>query len=228
MQTETILAAVAAFAFVAGSAPCHAETTNSVTVNNVAKKAQLELDANQKTRYHNIHYNFGHKWIPESVFKHSIHFRESLDGTDTEFPVQFGEYLVELWNDLWRGEPPETAAPGIEIIAVNTGTNATDKVNGFLITFPEPLQLPDNYFAFIFVDKNRSLRYLTYERTNPIFGGGESVAVLCGWHSNGGRANYGLIGGVTRDEFIEVLKPFLLKESPPAAIWNPTGGEIEY
>jgi len=222
MQNKSILAALAAFALVAGSAPCHAETTNAV-----AKADKLELTAQQKTRYHNIHYNYGHRLIPEFVFKYSIHVRESIEGSDTEFPEQFGKFLVGLWNDLWGAEPPEPVGLNSEIIGVGIGTNDTDRVNGFLITFPEPPQSPDNYFAFVFVDKNMNLRYLTYEKSISFGGGNDNFAVLCGWNPNGSRANYGLSGGITRDEFLAVLRPFLTKESPPLAAWNPSGGEVE-
>ena len=255
MFDNNIFAALAAFALVAGYAPCHAAVENSApaeismpaeTPAPVEKPAptgmleraaaaaaapapptQAEPTLGQKTRYHNIHYHFGHKLLPEFVYRHSINFRESIEGSDTEFPEGFGKFLIELWNGMWGDDPPKPVGLNSEIINVSTGTNATDKVSGFLITFPEPPQSPDNYFAFVFVDKNMNLRYLTYEKSISFGEGNDKTAVLCGWNPNGSRANYALSGGITRDEFITVLRPFLTKESPAIQAWNPSGGEVE-
>jgi len=187
---------------------------------------KLELTEEQTKRYHSVHYHFGHKNIPEFVFKHSVNFRESLDGSDEELEEYFGKYLVELWNGMWGKNPPEPVGLKSEIVGVGIGTNAADVVRGYLITFPEPPQSPDNYFAFVFVDKNHNLRYLTYEKSISFGDGDTQTAVLCGWNPNGSRANYGLSGGVTREQFLSLLKPFLKRESPPISAWNPSGGEV--
>jgi len=192
MRNTTIHAALAAIALVAVSSPSHGETGNDAPGADPVPPPppKLELTSNQKTRYHGIHYNFGHKLIPEFVYKYSVNFREALEGSDTEFPGQFSQFLTGLWNDMWGDEPPEPVGLASEIIRVGTGTNAADKVGGFLITFPEPPQSPDNYFAFVFVDKNHNLRYLTYEKSISFGAGNDQIAVLCGWNPNGSRANY--------------------------------------
>ena len=216
-------------ALAAISAPALAQETNTA-----AKAETKQLKTPGKEMMHSVHYSFGHRFIPKTAYQLSVNFREALDGTDTEFPAQFAEILTSSWTEMWESEGYE-APPGLslEVIVVGGGTNSpTAGAKGFLITFPEPPQLPDNHFAFIFVDKTRTLRYLTYEKTFSFekTPAGEPLkeAVLCGWNPDGSRANYGHKGAATRAAFIKILERFLPKETAPLALWNPSeGGEVQ-
>ena len=213
---------VIAFAIVAACTPCHAQETNAANT----RVPPLKLTEKQKERIHTVHYQFGHKQIPEFVYKHTVNFREALAGTDKEFAALFAEALTNIWNAAWSVK--ETVVPlGLKSELVELPIIANEpNVKGFLITFPEPPQYPDNYFAFIFVDRQKNLRYLTYERTLNYDQYEDGGAVLCGWNPDGSRANYNVFGGSSRGAFSKVLKIFLQSSEKGAEIkpkheWNP-------
>lgn len=192
----------ALFALVAGSGLCHA-----------APKFEDNL--------HNISYSLGHRFIPELVFKNTIQVRESIAGIDTDFPAEFNDVISNYWAGAWAmlgvEEAPEPLNLSAELIELQDRPGA----KGFLITFPEPPRTPDNHFAFVFVDKEMELRYLTYEMTMPDAKAAAPQAVLCGWNPDGSRYNLALRSGTTRDDFLKILAKYIDSTPMPIMTWNP-------
>ena len=224
---------VSAVAFVAVCALCHAQETNTAnkTVSPVIAPAKmpapaLVLTPAQKERYHSVHYSFGHKLIPEFVYKSTVDFRDTFAGASNGFKAEFAAALTNIWNAAWQTKdapvPVGLKSEFVELPVLKDAPN----VKGFLITFPEPPQTPDNHFAFIFIDRQKDLRYLTYEKSVALGASAEGGAVLCGWNPDGSRANYMVFGGSSRAAFSKVLIQFLKSsekgaEIKPSASWNP-------
>ena len=187
----------------------------------VAGAGLCNAELQSADRLHKISYDFGHRLIPETVFQNTVRIRESIAGSDTNFPAEFSATISNLWMGAWAmigvKEAPIPLNLNSELIDLPDGSGA----KGFLITFPEPPRTPDNHFAFVFVEKDMRLRYLTYEKKFQFADVELPQAVLCGWNPDGSRYNLMLFGGVTRAEFLKVLAEYLGAAPKPAVQWNP-------
>jgi len=188
-----------------------------------------------------LHYEFGHRLLPEIVFRNAgDEYRKLLQRTSEAPSDTVRDILLEAktlyFASHWKTHAKKLGATD-DNIPPPTGLSLTrselkNGVNVLIITFPTPQKSTENYYAAILVDSANTLRYITYEKfeltsdkidriSKQLKIPAEEVserfaAILCEWTPDRKHHNYQIIGTKDKAKFEETLNVLLEKKlSPP-------------
>ena len=133
-------------------------------------EGEPEKKENSKSRHDKIYY-FQHKVLPAILFASDSVFFADLTNGNYKI-INFAKDIVD-----------EDFAKAMDI-------QPASNIDAYTITFQEPAQVPECYYALIIKD-GTGYSYYTLERGIDMFETGEIPRVLCEWTKDEIHRNYG-------------------------------------
>ncbi|HZP59492.1 MAG TPA: hypothetical protein VFB27_04135 [Opitutaceae bacterium] len=132
-----------------------------------------------------------------------------------------------FYDDLAQGQTGQLVKAGAQVVgddfAAGIKVRKIDDPAGFLITFPQPKDMTECYFAAV-LKNGEQYRYVTLELTEDLLNDGTKTC-LCEWSPEGDHLNFGPRKFADEANFIAELKERAGDKSPPApaAVTSPAG-----
>jgi hypothetical protein len=162
--------------------------------------ACVTMDSPQR---HAVYYRVEHMILPSMWFGDRAELEKA-------FREKAGEALLEQFRSIASEASvtlPGNLAAAVEEIDLGNGWS------GWLVTFPEPLTMPESKYSLL-ISKGDELRFYTWEFDNAM---GPTLWFLCEWTPDHTHMDYGPREDGSKENFIRQVKLLMEKRTNASA-----------